>query len=374
MSTLEIVGLVVLLVGLAAAGLLVLRQGRKKRLEASPVAIAGGSKGEAAPAPASATPVSSAPADTRADVRIGLAKTRGGFVARLGELFGRKSAIDEPLLEEVEEVLLGADLGVATTARLVSKLRASHGSGDSEARAWDLLRAEALAILGGTAPTITLDKQPTVILFVGVNGVGKTTTIGKLASRFRGNGKNVLLAAGDTFRAAAVEQLEGWGRRVGVDVVRGAENADPSSVLFEAVQRAKTAGVDVLLADTAGRLHTKAPLMEELRKVGRTIEKALGRPPDHVLLVLDATNGQNAIQQALMFRDAIAVTGIVLTKLDGTAKGGVVLAIADQLRIPVLFIGVGEKAEHLRPFDAEEFVDVLFERSDSVPAETHAEH
>lgn len=305
-------------------------------------------------------------------MRGGLAKTRGGFVARLGELFRGKPALDDDALVEVEETLLAADLGVQTTTRLLERLRATTRSGAADV--WGVLRAEARAILGDEAAPIALTNRPTVVLFVGVNGVGKTTTIGKLAARYQAQGKRVMLAAGDTFRAAAVEQLEGWGRRTGVEVVRGAEGADPSSVLFDAVTRAKAEGVDVLLADTAGRLHTKAPLMEELRKVGRTIEKALGRPADHVLLVLDATSGQNAIQQALLFRDAISVSGIVLTKLDGTAKGGVVLAIADRLRIPVQFVGIGEKAEHLRDFSAGDFVDALFEPPEATPAESHADH
>ena len=210
----------------------------------------------------------------------------------------------------------------------------------------------------------------TNVLAIGVNGVGKTTTIGKLASRFNRQDKSVLLAAGDTFRAAAVTQLEVWGRRVGCEVVKGKDRADPGSVIFDAIQQAQDSGIDVLIADTAGRLHTKVPLMEELKKLGRTVEKALGRPADHVLLVLDATTGQNAIQQAQLFKDALPLSGIVLTKLDGTAKGGVILGIVDQHQVPVEFIGIGERVEDLKPFDADAFVQALFESPEALePAE-----
>ena len=199
---------------------------------------------------------------------------------------------------------------------------------------------------------------------IGVNGVGKTTTIGKLASRLSSQGKKVVLVAGDTFRAAAVLQLEVWGKRVGCPVVKGKENADPASVVFDAVKRAESRGRRLVIVDTAGRLHTKAPLMEELKKVGRTVEKALGRPADEILLVLDSTNGQNALQQAHLFREALPVSGIVLTKLDGTAKGGVVLGIVDEQKLPIRFIGIGERVEDLREFEPESFVEALFERPD----------
>ena len=195
---------------------------------------------------------------------------------------------------------------------------------------------------------------------VGVNGVGKTTTIGKLATRYGADNKKVVLAAGDTFRAAAVQQLEVWGKRVGAEVVKGKEGADPGAVAFDATSRAKEAGADLLFVDTAGRLHTKAPLMDEIKKVRKTIAKALEGAPHETLLVLDATTGQNGLQQATMFRDALDLTGVVLTKLDGTAKGGVVLAICDELRIPVRYIGLGERAEDLREFHADEFVEALF--------------
>jgi fused signal recognition particle receptor len=201
-----------------------------------------------------------------------------------------------------------------------------------------------------------------------VNGVGKTTTTGKLASRLSTQGSKVVLAAADTFRAAAVLQLEVWGKRIGCPVVRGKENADPSSVVFDAVKRAETEGADILLIDTAGRLHTKAPLMEELKKIGRTVEKGLGRPADEILLVLDATNGQNALQQAALFREVLPISGIVLTKLDGTAKGGVVLGIVDEHKLPIRYVGIGERVEDLREFDPSSFVEALFERTESEPS------
>jgi fused signal recognition particle receptor len=204
-----------------------------------------------------------------------------------------------------------------------------------------------------------------LILIVGVNGAGKTTTIGKLASRFVAEGKKTLLAAGDTYRAAAVLQLEVWGKRVGCPVVKGKEGADPGAVIFEAVKKAQDEGFDLVIADTAGRLHTKAPLMEELKKVERTIQKALGgRAPDEIFLVLDATTGQNAVQQMHIFREALPLTGVVLTKLDGTAKGGMILGIVDEHKVPVRFVGLGEKVEDLREFDAASFVEALFEKPD----------
>jgi len=207
-----------------------------------------------------------------------------------------------------------------------------------------------------------------VWLFVGVNGVGKTTTIGKLATRFGADGKKVMIAAGDTFRAAAVQQLEVWGKRVNAEVIRGKDGADPGAVAFDATTQAKEKGVDVLLIDTAGRLHTKAPLMDEIKKVRKTIAKALDGAPHETLLVLDATTGQNALTQAAMFKDALDLTGIVLTKLDGTAKGGIVLGICDELRVPVRYIGLGERAEDLREFDAEDFVEALFGKGEEESA------
>ena len=298
-------------------------------------------------------------------LRQGLASTRGGFIARLARLFGTGKAIDKSLLDEIEEVLIGADLGVRTTERILGELRERMERGElsDEQAVWACLRAQAQQILDVPSGPLSLGRKPAVVLMVGVNGVGKTTTIGKLASRFVSQGKKVLLAAGDTYRAAAVLQLEMWGKRVGCPVVKGKDNADPGSVIFEAINRARAEGFDLVLADTAGRLHTKVPLMDELSKVVRTIAKANdGHEPDEVLLVLDSTTGQNAVQQMKMFREALAVTGVVLTKLDGTAKGGVVLGLVEQHGIPVRFIGLGERVEDLREFDARAFVEALFSK------------
>jgi fused signal recognition particle receptor len=302
------------------------------------------------------------PADLGA-FRNGLKSTRGNLISRLAGVFRRGRELDTSILDEVEEVLITADVGVHTTERFLEALRARMDGGHlaSADDAWAAIRDEARSILASSGQGLTIDQQPTVILVVGVNGVGKTTTIGKLASRFEQQGKTLLLAAGDTFRAAAVTQLEVWGRRVGCEVVRGKDRADPGSVIFDAIEKAKDTGTDIVIADTAGRLHTKVPLMDELKKLGRTIEKALGRPADEVLLVLDATTGQNAIQQTQLFKDALPLSGIVLTKLDGTAKGGVILGIVDQHQVPIEFIGVGEKVEDLKPFGTEAFLQALFE-------------
>ncbi len=309
-----------------------------------------------------------APAADPAAFRAGLKSTRGNLISRLAGIFRKGRELDTAVLDEVEEVLITADVGVHTTQKVLEGLRSKMEAGalGSPDAAWDVLREEAREILASSGKGVKIDDTPTVILVVGVNGVGKTTTIGKLASRLTRQDKKVLLAAGDTFRAAAVTQLEVWGRRVECEVVRGKDRADPSSVIFDAIQKAKEAGADVLIADTAGRLHTKAPLMEELRKVGRTVEKALGRPADHVLLVLDATTGQNAIQQAELFKEALPLSGIVLTKLDGTAKGGVILGIVDRHQLPIEFIGVGERVEDLKPFVADAFIEALFEAPEAV--------
>jgi len=298
-------------------------------------------------------------------LRKGLASTRGGFIARLARLFGKKREIDPELLDEVQEVLLTADIGVKTSDKILEQLKARMAKDElpDEDSVWAALREEAREILGGRG-NLVLKGTPSVILVVGVNGVGKTTTIGKLASRFKEEGRKVMLAAGDTFRAAAVLQLEVWGRRVGCDVVKGKDRADPASVIFDAIKRAQDEGVDIVMADTAGRLHTKSNLMEELKKVVRTAEKALGGPVDEILLVLDSTTGQNAIQQAQLFKDAIDVSGIALTKLDGTAKGGVILGIVDEHGLPVHFVGIGERVEDLREFDAPTFVEALFAKPD----------
>ncbi|HET6611410.1 MAG TPA: signal recognition particle-docking protein FtsY [Kofleriaceae bacterium] len=301
-----------------------------------------------------------------AALRDGLAKTRGGFVSRLGRLLSKKR-IDGDVLDELEEVLFGADIGPKTAEKLFGAVKGAltrDQLSDPDA-VWSTLRAETARILEEcSASQVDFAREkPFVLLTIGVNGVGKTTTIGKLAAKLTGAGNRVLLAAGDTFRAAAVEQLQIWGERSGAEVVCGKSGSDPSSVIFDAIRRGSEAGVDVVIADTAGRLHTKAELMDELKKVGRVADKALAGAPHETWLVLDATTGQNAIQQAILFKEAMSITGIVLTKLDGTAKGGVILGICDELKVPVRFIGIGEKVEDLRPFDAAAFVDALYEQA-----------
>jgi fused signal recognition particle receptor len=302
-----------------------------------------------------------------AALRKGLANTRGGLIARLAKLFGTRPTVDQTLLDEIEEVLITSDVGVKTSERILTKLREQMSSGqltDADA-VWQSLRQLAIEVLAVPAKPIELSNKPSLMLIVGVNGAGKTTTIGKLAARYAASGRKVLLAAGDTFRAAAVFQLEVWAKRVNCPVVTGKEGSDPGAVIFEAVKRAQAEGFDLVIADTAGRLHTKVPLMEELKKVDRTAQKALGgRSADEILLVLDATTGQNAVQQMHMFREALQVSGVVLTKLDGTAKGGMILGIVDEHRVPVRFIGLGERTEDLREFDATSFVEALFAKPD----------
>jgi fused signal recognition particle receptor len=317
-----------------------------------------------------AAPASAKPRKDVAGLRKGLAATRGGFIARLTALFQGKKEIDPAILEQVEEVMLASDVGPKTTQAILGRLREALEKNelrDADA-VWAALRAEATRILGIGGGAIRMSTKPSVVLMVGVNGVGKTTTIGKLATRYTTAGKKVVLAAGDTFRAAAVQQLEVWGKRVGAEVVRGKEGADPGAVAFDATTKAKEAGADLVLVDTAGRLHTKVPLMDEIKKVRKTIAKALDGAPHETLLVLDATTGQNALTQAAMFKEALDLTGIVLTKLDGTAKGGIVLGICDELRVPVRYIGLGERAEDLREFDAEDFVEALFGKGEEESA------
>lgn len=292
----------------------------------------------------------------------GLSKTKKGFIDRInGLVFGRKQ-IEESVLEELEQILYEADIG-PTATRLFQAVqeRARRGELKDPSRIKDLLKEEILAILkSAERPAAPIQAVPHVIMIVGVNGVGKTTTIGKLARRYIEQGKKVMLSAADTFRAAAVEQLVIWGDRAGAEVITAAEGANPSGVVYTSVQAAQTRGADVLIVDTAGRLHTKYNLMEELRKIRSVAEKALGRAPDETWLVLDANTGQNAVNQAQKFHEAIHLTGLVLTKLDGTAKGGVVIGITDQLRLPIRFIGIGEAVADLRPFEPVEFVDALF--------------
>ena len=293
----------------------------------------------------------------------GLGLTRGGFISKLDALFRGKKEVDKALLDQIEEVLFTADLGVKTSDKLLTDLKGRLSRADLKepAAVWEFLKAESKKIL--SLDTTAFDParaKPFVVMVVGVNGVGKTTTIGKLGARLVEEGRKVILAAGDTFRAAATEQLEIWGKRANMPVVKGAESGDPASVIFDALKRAQSEAADVVICDTAGRLHTKVPLMEEMAKVKRVMSKAIPGAPHEVLLVLDATTGQNAIAQARMFMAALEVTGIVITKLDGTAKGGVILGICDELRIPVRFIGIGEQVDDLRTFHPGDFVDALF--------------
>jgi fused signal recognition particle receptor len=294
----------------------------------------------------------------------GLSKTRTAFVEKVEELITRRKKIDEQFYEELEEILIGADVGVNTVMQLIDELRAEVKKRKIEDAA-DLqpVLSEKLIELMKGDDHAGLRMAPggiTVILFVGVNGVGKTTTIGKLAHKFKSEGKSVLLAAGDTFRAGAIEQLEVWGQRVGVDVIKQQSGSDPAAVMFDAVQAAKQRGVDVLLCDTAGRLQNKTNLMEELNKIFRVIQRELPDAPHEVLLVLDATTGQNALSQAKLFGEKSGVTGLVLTKLDGTAKGGIVIAIRNELSLPVKLVGLGEKMGDLQQFDSEQFIHALF--------------
>jgi len=328
---------------------------------------------ESKPAPR-AQPVKDrpAPAPRKRDVeglRKGLAKAREseGFFGRLKALFTGRKEIDPQLVEQMEEVLLTSDVGVKTTELLLGDIRDSLKKNElaNEDRVWEALRDRATKLLGTSGGGLALNVAPTVVMVVGVNGVGKTTTIGKLATKLRASGRKVVLAAGDTFRAAAVQQLQAWGKRVGCEVVSGKDGSNPGAVIFDAIQRAKEIGADVVLADTAGRLHTKTNLMEELTKVARTMNKALEGAPHETLLVLDATNGQNAMQQAAMFKEALPITGLVLTKLDGTAKGGIVLGISAEHGLPVRYIGIGERPDDLRDFDASEFVEAMLGQSSS---------
>jgi fused signal recognition particle receptor len=299
----------------------------------------------------------------RAALRQGLEKTRGGFVAKLGQLFKGKT-IDAGTMDRLEEVLIGADIGVKTSQKIFEQIKKdlSREELKDEQAIWKKIREHSAQILEVGAPPLDLSRaRPFVILVIGVNGVGKTTTIGKLAAKYSRLGSKVLLAAGDTFRAAATEQLEIWGQRTGCPVVKGKEGGDPSSVIFEAVKQAQKDGYDIVIADTAGRLQTKTNLMEELQKVRRVTAKALDGAPHETFLVLDATTGQNAIAQAQVFQEVLAASGIILTKLDGTAKGGVILGIADELKLPVRYIGIGEKVDDLREFDTDAFLDALYE-------------
>ncbi|WP_040636951.1 signal recognition particle-docking protein FtsY [Mitsuokella sp. oral taxon 131] len=296
-------------------------------------------------------------------LKKGLDKTRENLTNKIEKLVIGYADIDEDFLEELEEALILADVGIQTTETLMEAVR--KGIKKKEIKSPEdlkpFLQKEITAILEKGENTMhTAEAGPTVLLVIGVNGAGKTTTIGKLAAYYRGQGKNVLLAAADTFRAAAIDQLEAWGRRTGVPVIRHDEGSDPAAVAFDAVKAAVARKVDLLLIDTAGRLQTKSNLMQELEKINRVIGREIKGAPHETLLVLDATTGQNAISQAELFTKAAPITGVVLTKLDGTAKGGVVIGIKSQLAIPVKWIGVGESVEDLRPFVAQDFAKALF--------------
>ncbi len=296
-------------------------------------------------------------------MRQGLSKTRSSLVGRMDELLGSHSRLDDEFLEEMEEILITADFGMQTTQSLMQSLtgRLKEIDPAEPGKLHAVLGEEIRALLKtGDSEWPKPESGPLVIMVVGVNGVGKTTTIGKLAKQFTDQGKKVVLGAGDTFRAAAAEQLEIWGTRSGAEVIRHAEGSDPGAVAFDAAKAAVARKADVLILDTAGRLHNKVNLMEELKKVRRVVDREIPGAPHETLLVLDATTGQNALIQAKMFQETVAVSGIALTKLDGTAKGGIVVAISSQLDLPVRLIGIGEGVSDLRPFNADEFVEALF--------------
>jgi len=347
------------------------RRQRKKPRPGEPPAAKAAREAEEAAADAEearqqaeAAEVEAAPtsAEAAAAYKDGLAKTRGGFVARIGKLFGKKK-IDAQTLEVLEEVLFTADIGPRAAQRIFDSVKTGMSKADLEdsEKIWKQIRKTSKDILDlGTKELDWTAKKPFVLLVLGVNGVGKTTTIGKLAKQLSDEGKKVILAAGDTFRAAATEQLEEWGKRADVPVVRGKSGGDPSSVVFDAIKRGVDEGFDVVICDTAGRLHSNAGLMDELKKLRRVCDKAMPGCPHETWMVLDATTGQNAISQAKTFKADMEITGIVLTKLDGSSKGGVVLGICDELKVPVRFVGIGEKIGDLRPFDPGAFVEALF--------------
>ncbi|MBW1916944.1 MAG: signal recognition particle-docking protein FtsY [Deltaproteobacteria bacterium] len=294
-------------------------------------------------------------------LRDRLGRTRGALAHRLDRLFLGKKVIDAELLESLEELLITADLGVDTTLALIDavreKVRRKELSDSSRLKAH--LKAEMVALLQAPAPGPAVNQKPRVIMVIGVNGVGKTTTIAKLAHYDRAAGRKALLVAADTFRAAAIEQLEIWGQRVGAEVIKQKSGSDPAAVVYDGLAAAQSRGVDTVYIDTAGRLHTKVNLMEELKKIKRTAARKLPNAPHEIYLVLDATTGQNAINQARMFHEALGVTGLIITKLDGTAKGGVALGVVKETGLPLRYIGIGERMEDLRPFEAEAFIDAI---------------
>jgi fused signal recognition particle receptor len=296
-------------------------------------------------------------------LKDGLVKTHQGMVSKIDELVAGKRKIDDALLEELEEILISSDIGVTTTQELLAKVteKVKRKELEDAAQLKKALQEEMFLILNEQQKPIEISAaRPFVMMVIGVNGTGKTTTISKMAQKFKEQGKSVLLVAADTFRAAAIEQLEIWGKRTGCEVIKHKGGSDPSAVVFDALKAGKARGSDVILIDTAGRLHTKVNLMEELKKIKRIMARELPGSPHEVLLVLDATTGQNAISQAKLFGQELGVTGLVLTKLDGTAKGGILISISDELKIPIRYIGIGEKVDDLREFNARDFVEALF--------------
>ncbi len=295
-------------------------------------------------------------------LKSGLIKTRRGITDRIDQVLVSFGKIDENLFEELEEILVAADIGVEAALKIIEDLKAKvkEEKITDTSKIREVLKEEILRILEDNSPDFALDTIPSVIVVLGVNGVGKTTSIGKIANNLKKEGKKVIVAAADTFRAAAIEQLEVWAGRAGVEIIKNKEGSDPASVVYDALHAARSRNADVLICDTAGRLHTKKNLMEELKKILRIINRELPGAKKEILLVLDATTGQNAIQQARTFNEAVNVSGIVLTKLDGTAKGGIIIAIKSELDIPVKLIGVGEQMDDLQKFDAGEFVEALF--------------
>ena len=343
-------------IALAAAGLLIVALGlylfRRRRDRA----------------PRAELPAGAAPPLTSAErMRRALASTRQRLATQLDAVLGRGTRPLDVVLGDLEEVLVGADVGVRTTSSLLDAIRSRLGPDAAPSAVRAALEQEIRTAVV-SPPAAEPSRHPWVILVTGVNGVGKTTTIGKLAALHRRAGRTVLMVAADTFRAAAIEQLGTWAERAGADFVRHAPGADPSAVVFDGLKAAKARGIDVVLVDTAGRLHTRTPLMEELRKVVRVIDREIPGAPHETLLVVDATTGQNALSQARVFKEAVPLTGVVLTKLDGTARGGVLVAIRHELEVPVRYVGVGEALDDLRAFDAEEFVQALFAAPSTVIA------
>ena len=294
-------------------------------------------------------------------LKNGLSKTKTSFDEKMNDIFSNFRKVDEELLEELEEALIMSDVGTTTASKIIENLRqrVKKENIKDEEGVKDALRKEIQEIFDETDSTLNLETTPSVILVVGVNGVGKTTSIGKIANRLRQDGKKVVVAAADTFRAAAVEQLEIWANRAGCDIVKRQEGVDPASVVYDAIKITKEKKADVLICDTAGRLHNKKYLMDELIKIKRVIDKELPNASEEVLMVLDATTGQNAILQVQAFKEAVDITGIILTKLDGTAKGGAVIGIVNENKVPVKFIGVGEKIDDMEIFNSEDFVKAL---------------